>query len=127
MMAHLHLMMAHLMRSRAHWRVGLSRDTPTLLTFSISSPLSWLCASQTGGIYPPSTTLQRSYFDLRRWETPDGIVHFQLPYGAWIRLFRDSSMVVVDLLELPAPNGPIPGYLDEQRRSWAEQWPSECI
>lgn len=98
-----------------------------LLTFSISSPLGWLCSPQAGGIYTPGTTLQRSYFDLRRWQTPDGLVHFQLPYGAWIRLFRDNSMVVEDLVEPPAPDGPIPRYLDEQCRSWAEQWPFECI
>lgn len=98
-----------------------------LLTFSISSPLGWLCSPPTGGIYMPGTTLHRSYFDLRRWETPDGIVHFQLPYGAWIRLFRDNALTVEDLVEPPAPDGPIPRYLDEQCRSWAKQWPFECI
>jgi len=98
-----------------------------LFTFSISSPLGWLCSPQVAGIYTPDTTLQRSYFDLRRWEAPNGIVHFQLPYGAWIRLFRNHSMVVEDLVELPAADGPIPRYLDEQRRWWAKQWPFECI
>lgn len=98
-----------------------------LLAFSISSPLGWLCSKQAAGIYTPDTTLQRSYFDLRRWETPDGMVHFQLPYGAWVRLFRDNAMVVEDLVEPPAPDGAIPCYLDERRRSWVEQWPFECI
>lgn len=98
-----------------------------LLAFSTSSPLGWLCSPQGADIYAPDTTLHRSYFDLGRWEIPDGLVHFQLPYGAWIRLFRDNTLVVEDLLEPPAPAGAIPRYLDERRRSWAEQWPFECI
>lgn len=73
----------------------------------------------------PSPRASQSY--CRRWETPDGMVHFQLPYGAWIRLFRDSALTVEDLVEPPAPAGAIPSYLDERRRAWAEQWPFECI
>lgn len=98
-----------------------------LFAFSISSPVGWLCSPHADDIYTPGTSLQRSYFDLRRWETPDGMVHFQLPYGAWIRLFRDSALTVEDLVEPPAPVGAIPSHLDERRRSWATRWPFECI
>ncbi len=98
-----------------------------LLAFSISSPLGWLCSPQGDSIYAPSTSLQRGYFDLHQWVTPDGMMHFQLPYGAWIRLFRDSNLIVEDLIEPPAPPAAVPPYLDERRRSWAQQWPFECI
>lgn len=89
--------------------------------------MGWLCSEQTADIYAPDTSLHRSYFDMDCWETPSGVVHFLLPYGAWIRLFRDDAMVVEDLVEPPAPAGPIPGYLDERRRTWASRRPFECI
>jgi hypothetical protein len=57
----------------------------------------------------------------------DGTVEFNLPYGAWIRLFRDAGLVVEDLLE-PRP-GPTATstYRDAEDLAWARRWPAEIL
>lgn len=94
-----------------------------LLAFSIGSPLHEVCWSEAEEKVTGS--LQQSYFDLHRWEDPDGSVGFNLPYGEWIRLFRRHSLVIEDLLEPRPREGAASTYgwdLD-----WARRWPAECI
>ena len=38
-------------------------------------------------------------------EDPGEPLGFQLPYGTWIRLFRESGLVVEDLIELRPVHG----------------------
>jgi SAM-dependent methyltransferase len=95
-----------------------------LLAFSITSPLAALC-------WHPETelmerTLHRDYFDLRRLED-DRSVNFQLPYGEWIRLFRDHGLAVEDLVEPQPPLGATSTYWEPEELDWARRWPSECI
>ena len=49
-------------------------------------------------------SLHNTYWDLDRFEDTE-TVDFQLPYGEWIRLFRQNSLVLEDLIELRAPEG----------------------
>ena len=69
--------------------------------------------------------LHTGYFSLGRWE--EDHVEYQLPYGRWIRLFRESGFVVEDLIELRPPEGSRTTYTDYVPAAWARQWPAEHI
>jgi SAM-dependent methyltransferase len=66
------------------------------------------------------------YFDLRTIED-DGQVTFQLPYGAWIKLFRANGFIVEDLIEPRPPEGTTSSYRDPEDVAWARRWPAESI
>ena len=72
-----------------------------LLAFTHLSPIYDIA-------FPPdaehaSERLVNDYFGLYRLQDVDGTVEFNLPYGTWIRLFRDCGLVVEDLIE-PRPD-----------------------
>ena len=69
--------------------------------------------------------LRESYFGMRVWDSGDGTVDFQLPYGDWIRVFRANGFVVDDLVELRAPKGATTTYGWDPR--WSRRWPGEQI
>jgi SAM-dependent methyltransferase len=96
-----------------------------LLAFSHTSPLYEITtpvASDHAG-----QRLVRNYFKLHRMEQPDGRVEFDLPYGAWIRVFRDSGLEVLDLIEpRPEPDA-TSTYRDARDLAWSRRWPSELI
>jgi SAM-dependent methyltransferase len=95
-----------------------------LFAFSNSSPFRSLCQNKRTDRMSPR--LLYDYFDLHRIEYPDE-VNFQLPYGEWIRLFREHSLLVEDLIELrPAP-GARTTYLTRREVEWARHWPMEVI
>ena len=52
---------------------------------------------------------------------------YELPYGEWIRLFRDNGFVVEDLIEPRPDTDATSTYWDEGERDWAVRWPSESI
>ncbi len=68
---------------------------------------------------------QNDYFELRRFEDDDG-VNFQLPYGAWIRLFRAHGFTVDDLIELRPAADSETSY-DLVTLEWARRLPAEHI
>jgi SAM-dependent methyltransferase len=75
----------------------------------------------------PSTCLQENYFELRRFESPDGgAIDFQLPYGEWIRLFRRNGLMVEDLIELRPAEDATSTY-DDASLEWSRRWPAEHI
>ncbi len=98
------------------------------LVFLGNSPLASICTPPNGAAVEPK--LHRNYFELHRldWtkvEVDPGGVEFNLPFSAWLRLFRETGFEVLDYLELQAPEGAadlfnIPG-------AWANQWPAEHI
>lgn len=96
-----------------------------LFAFSGGTPFEWL------GWNPETDTwderLHRDYFDIRRWETPEGSVEFELPYGQWIRLFRASGFVVEELREIRPPDGATSTYRTAEETEWARHWPMEQI
>ena len=96
-----------------------------LLAFSMLTPivdLAWGPDDE-----HPGDRLVVDYWDLHRQEFPDEPVSFQLPYGEWIRLFGEHSLVVESLLELRPPVDATSSYRDEGDRAWARRWPLEHI
>jgi SAM-dependent methyltransferase len=75
----------------------------------------------------PSERLGRDYWDLHKLEEPGEPFVFQLPYGEWIRLFGENSLVIESLLELRPPVGATSSYRDQVDRDWARRWPMEHI
>jgi SAM-dependent methyltransferase len=95
-----------------------------LLAFSTVTPIADL-------VWPldaddPTQCFVRDYFDLRSGDD-DAMVGFQLPYGAWIRLFREHGFVVEDLLEPRPPEGATSSYRSAAATQWARRWPIEHI
>jgi hypothetical protein len=52
---------------------------------------------------------------------------FNLPCGAWIRLFRASGLIVEDVVELRPAAGATSSYRDDDDRAWARSWPMDEI
>jgi SAM-dependent methyltransferase len=96
-----------------------------LFAFSHVSPLMDLCWAVSEDHV--GRELVNDYFTLRRFEGPDGSVTFQLPYGAWIRLFRTQRLLVEDLIELQAAEGATSTYRSQEEYEWARRWPSDVI
>jgi ubiquinone/menaquinone biosynthesis C-methylase UbiE len=98
--------------------------TGGVLAFCMSSPLRDICWDrETDQI---SSRLESNYFGLYRLED-DGETSYQLSYGAWIRLFRESGLIVEDLVELQAPEDATTTYSDFVPLRWARRWPAEHI
>jgi SAM-dependent methyltransferase len=96
-----------------------------LLAFSMHTPIfdmAWPF-----GTDHPSDCLAMDYWDLHELDEPGETVAFQLPYGTWIRLFRENELAVEDLLELRPPEDAISSYRDDLDRAWARRWPMEHI
>ena len=95
-----------------------------LFAFCMSSPIRDVCwDAETDRV---SARLRANYFDLSALED-DECVCYQLPYGAWIRLFRQHSLLVEDLVELRAPEHPRTTYSDHVPAEWARRWPAEHV
>ena len=95
-----------------------------LFVFCMSTPLRDICAHPVTGAF--TGTLDMDYFFLGPFD--DGVcVSAQLPYGAWIRLFRQHAFIVEDLIELQAPPDARTTYHDYVSAEWASRWPAEHI
>jgi SAM-dependent methyltransferase len=94
------------------------------LVFAQTTPWPYLAWSDRGDRV--TRRLRRSYFGMRRFADGDGTVDFQLPYGAWIRLFRAEGLFVDDLVELRPPKGARTSFVEFDTR-WARRWPAEQI
>ena len=96
-----------------------------LFAFSNATPISMPCENiQTDQI---EQRLINDYFGMHRFEWGDE-VNFQLPYGEWIRLFRQNGFVVEDLIEVqPPPETTASTYRTEEETEWAKHWPMENI
>lgn len=70
--------------------------------------------------------LHRPYHGARRYDWGDGTIDFHLPYGDWVRCFRDSGFVIEDLVELVPPDDATTTY-DVVPADWARRWPAEEI
>ncbi len=95
-----------------------------LFAFNMASPLIWLCWGD--GEEPPGPQLLRDYFGMHRGSWVD-TMEFQLPYGEWIRLFREHGFEVEDLVELRPPGRPRTTYPDFAPVEWARRWPGENV
>jgi SAM-dependent methyltransferase len=95
-----------------------------LLAFSHSTPIDALCWEAASDSM--TTRLQRPYFGLHREDWTE-YVTFNLPYGAWIDLFRANDLVVEDLVELRPAADATSTYRDDDDRAWARRWPMDEI
>lgn len=79
---------------------------------------------------PLARELRAPYFELGRSviDDPKGAtVEWQLPYGAWIRLFRLAGLIVEDLIELRPPEDATTTYEGYADLEWARDFPGEHI
>lgn len=95
-----------------------------LLAFSASTPVHFICWDKESDAV--GTTLQANYFEDRRDDDGSSVV-FSLPYGEWIKLFRDNGFQIESLVELRAPKDAATSYTDFVTYDWASRWPAEQI
>ncbi len=74
----------------------------------------------------PGDRLVMDYFGLRTI-VEEGETSFQLPYGAWIALFRANGFTIEDLIEPFPAEGAVSSYRDAETMAWARRWPQESI
>jgi SAM-dependent methyltransferase len=96
-----------------------------LFAFSGASPLSWLAFDDDADTW--SDRLHMDYFGMHRFDEPEGSVHFNLPTGEWIRLFRANGFEIEDLIEVQPPEGAPSTYRTSEETVWARRWPMEQI
>lgn len=94
------------------------------LAFSIHSPLLFIC-------WNPKTErvdrkLHFDYFDMRS-EADESSIQFQLPYGEWLDLFRESGMRVERLVHLRPADDATTTYEDYAPYEWARRWAAEDL
>ncbi len=95
-----------------------------ILAFCMSSPFRDVCFDPAADAV--TDRLSSDYFSLSVFD--DGrSVEYQLPYGAWIRLFRRHALLVEDLIELQAPADVRTTFSDYVPAAWARRWPAEHI
>ena len=66
------------------------------------------------------------YFGMHRLDDGETTT-FQLPYGEWIRLFREHGFRVEALVEVRPPEGAETTYRTAAETEWARSWPMEEI
>jgi SAM-dependent methyltransferase len=95
--------------------------------FSTPTPIIWMAWGDEDA--PAGRELRRGYFGMHRAEVNDpgwATTEFQLPYGAWIRLFRAAGFRIEDLIELRPPANASSAF-DYVTLEWAREFPAEHI
>lgn len=95
-----------------------------LVGLCMSTPIRDMCFDPRAGTLTPR--LVTDYFTLSTYDDGESVEH-QLPYGAWIRLFRAHGLFVEDLVELQASVDATTTYSDFVSASWAHRWPGEHV
>ena len=95
-----------------------------LFAFSTATPIQLLCQDTQADKL--TNCLINDYFGMSRfdWENE---VNFQLTYGDWLRLFRQSGFSIEDLVETRPPEGNTTTYVTKEDHAWASRWPMENI
>jgi SAM-dependent methyltransferase len=73
------------------------------------------------------STLHHDYFGMRCFDTGEGTVDYQVPYGDWVRILRRNGLTLEDLVELQPPDGATTTYVDFAPLEWARRWAAEEI
>jgi ubiquinone/menaquinone biosynthesis C-methylase UbiE len=94
-----------------------------LFAFCHASPFHFVCWDDAKDRV--TTKLAHDYFGMRKWD--EETVDFMLPYGGWIRLFREHGLEVEELIEPRPPAGARTTYRWFAPLSWARRFPSENI
>jgi ubiquinone/menaquinone biosynthesis C-methylase UbiE len=96
-----------------------------LLAFSGGTPFEVVCLDAEADTW--DERLHRPYFGLHVTAYEDETVEFELPYGEWIRLFRENGLEVEALIEVQPPEGARSTYRSEAETAWGRRWPLEQI
>jgi ubiquinone/menaquinone biosynthesis C-methylase UbiE len=97
-----------------------------LLAFSGGTPFEVVCFDREADTW--DARLHEAYFGLHRHTFGDDeSVEFELPYGEWIRVFREAGLVVEALVEVRPPAGAESTYRNAAETEWARRWPMEQI
>jgi SAM-dependent methyltransferase len=94
-----------------------------LLVFNKAAILRYLCWNDTKD--RESRRLHTPYFGSGRYES-EGTIDFQIPYGDWVRLFRQHDLSIEDLIELRPGKDATTTY-EGWDVAWARRWPAEEI
>jgi SAM-dependent methyltransferase len=96
------------------------------LIFLHTTPLAEICFPDKG---EATTTLQRPYFGMHRFEWPGSdCVEFQLTHGGWIDVLRANNFAIERLIELQAPpDAQRHAYYADFDPLWGRSWPAEEI
>ncbi|HSO94647.1 MAG TPA: class I SAM-dependent methyltransferase [Acidimicrobiia bacterium] len=71
--------------------------------------------------------LHHDYFGMRLFDSGEGTVDFQLPYGDMVRILRRHGFTLEDLVELQAPVDAATTYHEFVPADWARRWAAEEI
>jgi SAM-dependent methyltransferase len=100
-----------------------------LFAFCTTSPIFSMC--QPDGAEHPASRLAGDYFGLHEIHYIEDAelesVEFQLPYGDWVRLFRNCGFLIDALIEPKPPESAQSTYRTHEDLEWALRWPMECI
>lgn len=97
-----------------------------LLAFSGGTPWALVCFDASADKW--GQRLERAYFGIHRASFGDDeAIEFELPYGEWIRVLRESGLVVEALVEVRPPEGARSTYRNAEETEWARRWPMEQI
>jgi SAM-dependent methyltransferase len=94
------------------------------LVFCVTSPLFQVCWDD--ALEAPGERLRRDYFGLHALDEGGGAATFNLPYGEWVRRFRESGLAVEGLIEPRPPPGATSTFWGKGT-DWARRWPAELI
>ena len=90
------------------------------LVFCLSSPFFLLAIDPASDQL--SERLHADYFGMHQFSWPgEETVDFQIPYGEWIRLFRENDLEVERSRELRAPEDPTSTYRTAEEHAWARR------
>jgi SAM-dependent methyltransferase len=95
-----------------------------LFAFCMSTPIRDVCSDPATGQF--TGRLDSDYFSLGPLDDGESVTA-QLPYGEWVRLFRDQALQIDDLIELQAPRDASTTYNDYVPAAWAARFPAEHI
>ncbi len=71
--------------------------------------------------------LLNDYFGMHSIHDVDGQTTFQITYGEWVRLFRQSGLVIEDLVEIRPKENATTTYDGYAPLEWARRFPAEHI
>ena len=95
-----------------------------LFAFNHGSTIETLCWPV--GAERPGDRMVIDYFGMHAMQDGDETI-FNLPYGEWIRLFREYGLTVEDLIEPRPAVDATSSYRDAEALAWSRRWPGESI
>jgi ubiquinone/menaquinone biosynthesis C-methylase UbiE len=96
-----------------------------LFAFNMATP--WLDVAVDRATEKVTDRFLVDYFDMPVWTDEEGQTTFQLSYGEWVRLFRQSGLIIEDLVEIRPKETSTTTYDGYVPLEWARRFPAEHI